>query len=262
MQRTRQFHLGTAAAIAFRRDAGDASLTRCPGAAARCGRDRQRRHRRRRHQRERPRGRRVGDRGNHAICRPASPRSSSPTIRAATSCPTCRKRNYNVWVRGYGLVDSPKVESAPGKHLNLKAVPAPNAAAAAQYYPAIYWYSMLKIPDASEFGGKAILRAASVTQQRLWLDLDEEQRLRRLPPARPARDAHDPGGVRQVQDRREAWMRRIQSGQAGEHGDQLARGPARRRAVQVFRRLDRPHRQGRTAACQAARGRRASSATS
>ena len=33
-------------------------------------------------------------------------------------------------------------------------MPAPNEAAAAQYYPAIYWYSMLKIPDANEFGNE------------------------------------------------------------------------------------------------------------
>src|SRR5437868_13743307 len=49
--------------------------------------------------------------------------------------PDLPKANYNVWVRGYGLVDSPKVASAPGKILNLAAVPAPNAAAAAEYYP-------------------------------------------------------------------------------------------------------------------------------
>ena len=62
--------------------------------------------------------------------------------------PDLPKANYKVWVRGYGLVDSPKVDGKPGKQLNLTAVPAPNEAAAAQYYPAIYWYSMLKIPDA------------------------------------------------------------------------------------------------------------------
>jgi hypothetical protein len=68
--------------------------------------------------------------------------------------PDLPKATYDVWVRGYGLVDSPRVKSTPGKILNLKAVIAPGEAAAAQYYPAIYWYSMLKIPDASEFGGK------------------------------------------------------------------------------------------------------------
>ena len=67
--------------------------------------------------------------------------------------PDLPKANYNVWVRGYGLIDSPKVRAAPGKTLNLKAVVAPSDAAAAEYYPAIYWYSMLKIPDKSEFPG-------------------------------------------------------------------------------------------------------------
>src|SRR5438093_2479601 len=67
--------------------------------------------------------------------------------------PDLPKANYSVWVRGYGLVDSPKIKTAPGTHLNLTAVPAPNAAMAAEYYPGVYWYSMLKIPDKSEFPG-------------------------------------------------------------------------------------------------------------
>src|SRR5205823_5322626 len=69
--------------------------------------------------------------------------------------PDLPKAKYKVWVRGYGLVDSPKVDGEPGQQLNLRAVPAPNDAAAAQYYPAIYWYAMLKIPPASEFGGSS-----------------------------------------------------------------------------------------------------------
>src|SRR6476620_9270313 len=43
--------------------------------------------------------------------------------------PDLPKANYSVWVRGYGLVDSPKVKAAPGKNLNLTAVTAPTAAA-------------------------------------------------------------------------------------------------------------------------------------
>ena len=62
--------------------------------------------------------------------------------------PDLPKGKYKVWVRGYGLVDSPKVDGEPGQQLNLRAVPAPNDAAAAQYYPAIYWYSMMQIPHA------------------------------------------------------------------------------------------------------------------
>src|SRR5437870_2268107 len=68
--------------------------------------------------------------------------------------PDLPKAKYKLWVRGYGLVDSPKVDGEPGQQLNLRAVAAPNEAAAAQYYPAIYWYAMLKIPPASEFGRK------------------------------------------------------------------------------------------------------------
>ena len=49
-------------------------------------------------------------------------RSSSPTIAGATCVPDLPKANYSVWVRGYGLVDSPKVQAAPGKTLNLTAV--------------------------------------------------------------------------------------------------------------------------------------------
>src|SRR6187431_2457784 len=51
--------------------------------------------------------------------------------------------NYRIWVRGYGLVDSPKVRGKPGQQLDLTAVPAPDERAAAHYYPAIYWYTMM-----------------------------------------------------------------------------------------------------------------------
>src|SRR5688572_9359739 len=58
--------------------------------------------------------------------------------------PDLPQATYSVWVRGYGLVDSPKVRATPGKRLDLNAVVAPSAAAAAEYYPPIYWYSMLR----------------------------------------------------------------------------------------------------------------------
>src|SRR5246500_4732321 len=51
--------------------------------------------------------------------------------------PDLPKAGYSVWVRGYGLIDSPKVKAERGKHLNLTAVPAPSAAAAAEYYPGV-----------------------------------------------------------------------------------------------------------------------------
>src|SRR5215468_4046694 len=55
--------------------------------------------------------------------------------------PDLPKANYSVWVRGYGLVDSQKVQGEPGKTVNLTATVAPNPAAAAKYYPGMYWYS-------------------------------------------------------------------------------------------------------------------------
>src|ERR1051326_7192464 len=51
--------------------------------------------------------------------------------------PDLPQANYQVFVRGYGLVDSPRVRSAPGQHLNLTAMPATSAAAAAEYYPGV-----------------------------------------------------------------------------------------------------------------------------
>jgi hypothetical protein len=58
--------------------------------------------------------------------------------------------DYQVWVRGYGLADSAKVAARPGEALTLTARIAPDAATAAQVYPAAYWYAMLDLPDEDE----------------------------------------------------------------------------------------------------------------
>src|SRR2546423_11887091 len=67
--------------------------------------------------------------------------------------PDLPKGNYDVWVRGYGLVDSPKVKAAPGKNVNLTAIVAPGPRAAADYYPAQYWFSLLQVPPVRDFPG-------------------------------------------------------------------------------------------------------------
>ena len=54
--------------------------------------------------------------------------------------PDLPKAHYQIWVRGYGLIDSPHTQGAPGTTVNLTAVPAPDPHAAAQYYPAGYWF--------------------------------------------------------------------------------------------------------------------------
>src|SRR6478736_8852028 len=46
--------------------------------------------------------------------------------------PDLPKAKYKLWVRGYGLVDSAKVDAEPGKQVNLTATAAPDDAAAAQ----------------------------------------------------------------------------------------------------------------------------------
>lgn len=65
--------------------------------------------------------------------------------------PDLPKANYRVWVRGFGLIDSPKVQTTPGRILNLTAVAAPSEREAAQYYPAMYWWSLLNPPPKGEF---------------------------------------------------------------------------------------------------------------
>ncbi len=58
--------------------------------------------------------------------------------------------SYQVFVRGYGLVDSQRQTAKRGQQLNLTAQVAPDAKAAAQVYPAAYWLSMLKLPEGAK----------------------------------------------------------------------------------------------------------------
>ena len=61
--------------------------------------------------------------------------------------PDLPQADYSVFARGYGLVNSPKIRGKPGQRLDIAVAAAPSAAAAAHYYPAIYWYSLLNIPN-------------------------------------------------------------------------------------------------------------------
>ena len=61
--------------------------------------------------------------------------------------PDLPEASYEVFVRGYGLVDSPRQTALPGQHLDLTATVAPDAWAAAQVYPAAWWLSMLRFPE-------------------------------------------------------------------------------------------------------------------
>ena len=168
-------------------------------------------------------------------------------------------------MRGYGLIDSAKVQRTPGKTLNLKAVTAPSDAAAAQYYPAIYWYSMLKIPDKSEFPGtgeKGNGMAENLKHQEQWLDVGQDQRLQYLPPARQQSDADDSQGVRRIQilHRRVAAAHRLRAGD--DIDAQCDRLASIQTSIGAFCRLDRPGRRRRACPNRSHRGRRVSSAIS
>jgi hypothetical protein len=133
--------------------------------------------------------------------------------------PDLPKANYVVWARGYGLVDSAKATSEPGKIVNITAATAPNAAAAAEYYPAIYWYAMLDIPDKSMFPGTGTGAngngiAAGMKTQEHFLDQIKtngcytchqlgNKATRTISPT-----------LGTFKNSVEAWERRIQSGQA------------------------------------------------
>jgi hypothetical protein len=132
--------------------------------------------------------------------------------------PDLPSANYDIWVRGYGLVDSPKVQAEPGATLDLQAVVAPDAAAAAQYYPAGYWFSLLEIPGEDQFPG------TGPTGNGISPLVKHQADYIRLVTSGGCVVCHQLGNLATrtipalfngYDSSAEAWARRIQSGQAG-----------------------------------------------
>ena len=123
--------------------------------------------------------------------------------------------SYSVWVRGYGLVDSPKLQARPGAIVNLTAVEAPTPAAAADYYPALYWYALLKIPGKSEFSGSGRngIPPALKTQEQ-WLDIVKTDGCYTCHQIGDKATRTIPKELGHFESPVAAWERRIQSGQA------------------------------------------------
>src|SRR5262245_47900876 len=133
--------------------------------------------------------------------------------------PDLPKANYDIWVRGYGLVDSPKMKSAPGNVLALSAVAAANPKAAADYYPAQYWLALLQVPAKSEFPGTGPTGngiSTTVKSQGEWI--------RNIVNTDGCTGCHQMGNhaTREIPKAlgsfaspAAAWDRRVQSGQAG-----------------------------------------------
>ena len=122
--------------------------------------------------------------------------------------PDLPKANYSVWVRGYGLIDSPKVQAAPGAPLNLTATPAPSDAAAAQYYPPIYWFSMLHVPPKSDFP------LEKMKSQGEWLNVIKSGACQSCHALGTPGTRTVPKELGTFATSVDAWQRRLRSGQA------------------------------------------------
>jgi hypothetical protein len=132
--------------------------------------------------------------------------------------PDLPKATYSVWVRGYGLVDSPKSRSSQGKTLDLKATPAPDAHAAAQYYPAGYWFSLLEVPDKKQFPGTGPSGngiSPNVKSQAEWLRVLKSNTCLGCHQLGEKSTREIPTSLGKFPSTFAAWERRVQSGQAG-----------------------------------------------
>jgi hypothetical protein len=122
--------------------------------------------------------------------------------------------DYEVWARGYGLVDSAKSRVKPGAQVAITATPAPDEAAAAHYYPAIYWYSMLRIPAPGEFGENAAI-LPNITETR-WLDAMKSNGCIGCHQLGQLSTRTIPKELGTFPSSADAWKRRVQSGQSGQ----------------------------------------------
>lgn len=151
--------------------------------------------------------------------------------------PDLPKASYRVWVRGYGLVDSAKVQAAPGRALNLTAVIAPNAKAAAEYYPAGYWFSLLNVPGKSAFPGTGPTGngiSPNMRSQQEWLRSLKSGGCWACHQLGNKATREIPAALGTFPSSVHAWERRIQSGQAGGNMVSGLNALGRERALAVF----------------------------
>src|SRR5437867_7666779 len=133
--------------------------------------------------------------------------------------PDLPKATYRVWVRGYGLVDSRAVRATPGRTLNLTAVVAPDARAAAHYYPAGYWFSLIRVPAKSEFGPSGADgnggASPNVRSQAEWIRILKSGGCWACHQLGSLGTREIPKALGTFESSTAAWLRRLQSGQAG-----------------------------------------------
>jgi hypothetical protein len=151
--------------------------------------------------------------------------------------PDLPKASYSVWVRGYGLVDSPKVKAAPGKVLNLTAAVAPSARAAAEYYPAGYWFSLLRVPGKDEFPGSGPEGngiAPNLKSQPEFLRILKSGNCMACHQLGNTATREFPERLGSFESSAAAWERRILSGQAGGNMSGGLSQLGRKRALAMF----------------------------
>ncbi len=230
-----------------------------PRAARRGGRDRRRRHRRRCHGSERAGSRRLGHRGNH---RSADALHQERRHRR----PGALRHSRSAGRQLPGLGARLRVDRLAEDARETRPDPQPHRhEGARREIGGALLSGDLLVHDDEDPAGCGLRRARRHPEGHHAGNLaaaDEQCRLRRLPSARAGGDAHDPGAVRQVRLRRRRLDPPHRLGAIRRDDDQPARRPARGRAVQVFRRLDRPRRERRSTEEQATSDRPASSATS
>jgi hypothetical protein len=132
--------------------------------------------------------------------------------------PQLPRANYKIWVRGYGLIDSQPIQATPSKTVNLTAEVAPNPRAAAEYYPAVYWFSLLRVPDKGEFPGtgpKGNGIPENMKHQGQWLHLLKTDSCWSCHQVGDKATREIPESLGHFDSSKAAWTRRVQSGQAG-----------------------------------------------
>ncbi len=151
--------------------------------------------------------------------------------------PDLPKANYKVWARGYGLADSQPVSSAPGKTVNFKVDGEPDARAAANHYPAVYWYSMLKVPEESEFADSARIKngiSGNMKSQPAWLHIMKTDGCTACHQLGDQASREIPKNLGTSDSSVAAWRRRIQSGQAGTNMVNYITALGQKRALEMF----------------------------
>ena len=148
------------------------------------------------------------------------------------------KASFNVWVRGYGLVDSAPVRSMPGRSLALTVRPAPDARTAARVFPASYWYSLIDIPAEKEFPGTGPSGngiAPEMQTQHHWINQIKAN----------CNVCHQMGNLatREIPkslgtfaSTMAAWDARVQAGQDGQSMTGMVTGLGRQRGLDMFAR--------------------------